>query len=42
VLRVREEGQHHFITVDRELMASAGGVLPARLAPSKRPARARR
>jgi len=42
VLRVRERGQHHFITVDRELMASVGGALPARLAPSKRPARGRR
>ena len=36
VLLVRQEGQTHYISVDRELVERVTGTLPSRLAPGRR------
>jgi len=40
ILTVREEGQHHFISVNQDIVRELSAILPARLAPP--PAKRRR
>jgi DNA-binding transcriptional ArsR family regulator len=39
VIRIRNEGQHRFISVDHELLDRVAGALPVRIAEPKRPRR---
>jgi len=36
VLTVRHEGQHHFFSVDRDVVAEVGALLPSRLRAERR------